>query len=93
MPFGLCNTPETFQCLMMFVLVGLHWTMCLTGTPFSYMRSYSKAKGRKWYWNEDCETSFQNLKMCLATTPVLCFPKPFLMDVDPSGGRLGAILN
>ena len=61
MPFGLCNTPETFQCLMMLVLVGLHWTMCLTGTPFSYMRSYSKAKGRKWYWNEDCETSFQNV--------------------------------
>ena len=28
-PFGLCNAPATFSCLMDHVLVGLHWETCL----------------------------------------------------------------
>ena len=28
-PFGLCNTPATFSCLMDRVLSGLHWETCL----------------------------------------------------------------
>ena len=42
-------------------------------------------KGRKWYWDEDYEMSFQNLKICLTTTPMLCFPNfnyTFLVDGD-----------
>ena len=29
MPFGLCNAPATFQCLMDMLLAGLLWESCL----------------------------------------------------------------
>ena len=28
MPFGLCNAPATFQCLMQVILAGLEWNSC-----------------------------------------------------------------
>ena len=60
--------------------------------------------GRKWkkkgtetfLWTDDCQSSFDNLKLALTTAPVLAFPdftKPFKIEVDASHQGLGAVLS
>ncbi|RXN06445.1 Transposon Ty3-I Gag-Pol poly [Labeo rohita] len=47
-------------------------------------------------WTEDCESSFQDLKVRLATTPVLAyanFSLPFILEVDASQNGLGVVLS
>ena len=46
-------------------------------------------------WSEECQRSFEELKVLLTTTPILCFPnfqRPFILDTDASGCGLGAVL-
>lgn len=47
-------------------------------------------------WTEACENSFNELKVCLTTTPVLAyanFSLPFVLEVDASQSGLGAVLS
>ncbi|KAI2662619.1 Retrovirus-related Pol polyprotein [Labeo rohita] len=47
-------------------------------------------------WTEDCESSFQDLKVRLTTTPVLAyanFSLPFILEVDASQNGLGVVLS
>jgi hypothetical protein len=52
-------------------------------------------KGKTFEWTPRCETSFQELKKRLTTTPVLTMPnmeKPFLIYYYTSGQGLGCVL-
>ena len=52
-------------------------------------------KDTKFKWTEECEASFQELKKCLVTAPVLIFPhqrKDYQVYYDASCQGLGAVL-
>ncbi|XP_075080115.1 uncharacterized protein LOC142165465 [Nicotiana tabacum] len=52
-------------------------------------------KNAKFQWTEECEQSFQKLKMCLTTTPILALTSGsggFLVLCDASRVRLGCVL-
>ena len=52
-------------------------------------------KGASFTWSPQCQTAFQQLKECLISSPVLCYPsfdKRFVIETDASQHGLGAIL-
>ena len=52
-------------------------------------------KQEKFVWNEACEQSFQKLKECLTSAPVVALPeeaKLFTVYYDASGIGLGCVL-
>ena len=52
-------------------------------------------KDKKFIWDEKCENSFQTLKKCLTTTPVLTLPQGiegFVIYTDASNQGNGAVL-
>jgi hypothetical protein len=52
-------------------------------------------KDKQFEWTPTCESSFQELKKRLTTTPVLVMPdmeKPFSIYYDASGQGLGCVL-
>ena len=52
-------------------------------------------KEHKYAWTEHCEGSFQELKKCLTTAPVLAIPQEnavFVIYCDVSKSGLGAVL-
>ena len=54
-------------------------------------------KGAEFIWSEEQELSFNDLKDCLVSSPVLGFPQenggPLILDTDASGFGIGAILS
>ena len=55
----------------------------------------SCCKDNKFVWTEECEASFQELKQCLVSAPVLTIPQgneEFLVYSDASRQGLGCVL-
>ena len=53
-------------------------------------------KGVRFEWSPEAESALTQLKSCLASAPVLCFPPPdaqFTLDTDASGHVIGAVLS
>ncbi|KAK6171893.1 hypothetical protein SNE40_018316 [Patella caerulea] len=53
-------------------------------------------KGQKFNWTDECESSFQTLKLRLTESPVLAYPDPtksFILDTDASGYGIGAVVS
>lgn len=53
-------------------------------------------KGRDWYWTEECQVAFENLKEALVTAPILAYPSQdgrFILDTDASNVAIGAVLS
>ncbi|CAB4003290.1 Transposon Ty3-G Gag-Pol poly, partial [Paramuricea clavata] len=52
-------------------------------------------QGTPFKWTEECQTSWETLKRCLTSTPVLSYPCPeedLILDNDASNVGLGAVL-
>ncbi|PKU63286.1 RNA-directed DNA polymerase [Dendrobium catenatum] len=53
-------------------------------------------KSKTWHWNQEQQTSFDNIKAALTSAPVLAIPdfhKPFSVDTDASAIGVGAVLS
>ena len=53
-------------------------------------------KGAIFNWTEQCQGAFEQLKLQLTTSPVLCYPtvgKAFTLETDASKAGLGAVLS
>lgn len=47
-------------------------------------------------WNEECQGSFDQLRECLCSAPVLAYPNftnPFILDTDASNVAIGTVLS
>lgn len=54
-----------------------------------------KKKGRKFQWSPQCQQSFEKLKACLTSPPILGHPDlqlPFVVYTDASDSGHGAVL-
>ncbi|KAF7762597.1 hypothetical protein Agabi119p4_9190 [Agaricus bisporus var. burnettii] len=53
-------------------------------------------KGEKWYWNDEQQQAFEQIKQAITSEPVLALPKDtgqFRVEVDASNYGTGAVLS
>ena len=53
-------------------------------------------KGRKFEWTNECQSTFEELRNQLVSSPILAHPdlsKKFILDTDASNEAIGALLS
>ena len=53
-------------------------------------------EGATFLWTDECERAIEKLRHLLTTTPLLAYPdfnRPFILDTDASGVRIGAVFS
>ena len=53
-------------------------------------------EGRRFNWEKDCQTAFEQLKHFLTSAPILSYPLPegnFVLDTDASNVGIGGVLS
>ena len=53
-------------------------------------------KNQKFHWTTECESSFQTLRTCLISAPVMAYPQEkglYVLDTDASATAIGAVLS
>ena len=83
---------------------GIRSFIGMTGYYRRFIANYAKIakplteltkKNRRFYWNEDCQRSFETLRRALTEAPILAFPdinKPYKLYTDASNYAIGAAL-
>nr|GEZ33152.1 reverse transcriptase [Tanacetum cinerariifolium] len=102
MPFGLCNTPGTFQRYMLAIFHDMvEKTMEVFMDDFSDFSKISQPmthlleKNTPFIFSEDCIKAFQTLKKKLIEAPILIAPNrdlPFKLMCDASDFAISAVL-
>ena len=76
-------------------LAGYYWRFIENFSKIAKPMTELLKKDTKFKWTEDCEASFQELKKCLVTAPVLILPdirKDFQVYCNASRRGLGGVL-
>lgn len=90
------ETPKSFTEVRSFLGLASYYRRFIEGfSKLALPLTQLTCKGRAFVWNGQCESSFNELKQKLTTTPVLILPKsdePFAVYCDASKFGLGGVL-
>ena len=78
-----------------FGMAGYYTKFCLNFADVVYPLTNLLGKNAKFVWSPECQTSFDNVKAILVSSPVLSIPdyeKDFVLTVDASDRGAGAVL-
>ena len=90
------SKPQTKKQLMSFLgSVGYYRKFCRNFSDIASPSTQLLKKNHIFKWKEECNNTFENLKLILISKPVIhapCFEKPFKLHIDSSEIAAGGVL-